>query len=313
MSSAPPVDDLESYTAVVPTLGQRPTLAATITSLRHQPFPPEEIIVVLPEGVGAPQGLPTGLRYVWAPRSSSAQRNRGLQLAATPYVLLVDDDIRVRPGTPDALRHALRQRPSAVLAAANLVGDPVLPTATNLTYRLLGLGYHNPFHGTSRLRWSGHSVIRLVPRATESVGVTHLCCTLLRRSLTSVVLLDETIDGYVLGEDLDFGARARQHGQLLSVPHALADILDEPSTAPEDPRAVAVLHGHVLSYFRWRHKRPGTFGTLAWGWSHVGQLLVLVVRSVRTRDVAALNGYLTGLRSCLAQIASETRNGAVPN
>lgn len=306
MSAEPAPNDADDYTAVIPTLGQRSSLAAAITSLQQQAVPPQEIIVVLPDGLEPPQDLPGGVRCMWARRSTSSQRNHGLRAARTPYILLVDDDILVRPGAPDMMREELKQRPAAVLAAATLVGDPVLPAAANFAYRILGLGYHNPSRGTSRLRWSGHSVIRLAPRGTESVGVIHLCCTMMRRSLTSKILLDETFGGYVLGEDLDFGARARWHGELLCVQRALADVVPGPSSAPEDTHTVAELHGCVLSYFRWRHKRPGTLGTLAWGWSHVGQLLVLGVRSARTRDSAALHGYLCGLRSCLARIIRET-------
>lgn len=279
----------------MPSLGSRPSLPATIDSLLQQSWPPDEVIVVLPHATPRPPGVPASVTVLWADRSSAGQRNAGLLACGTPLVLLVDDDIVVDKGAPRLLAQALSGE-EALLAAATLIGDPALPPPVNLLYRLLGLGHHNPWRGNSRLRWSGHPVIRLEPVGIERVGFAHLCCTMVRRIEASATLLDESFAGYVIGEDLDFTARLGRLGTLLSVEEAVAAIEPSASTSPTDQFDLGRLHGEVLAHYRWRHKRSGPLGVVAWWWAHLGQILVLAGRTVSTRDRRALAGYLSGFR-----------------
>jgi hypothetical protein len=140
----------------------------------------------------------------------------------------------------------------------------------------------------------------LKPKGVEHVTFAHLCCTMVRRAEACETLLDETFTGYVLGEDLDFTARLSRQGLLLSVEQAGAVIEPTTSTSPKDPFDLGKLHGQVLAYYRWRHKRSGVLGTVAWWWSHVGQSMILIGRATRSWDSRPLAGYLSGLRQLLS-------------
>jgi glycosyltransferase involved in cell wall biosynthesis len=94
----------QAYTVVIPTLG-RPCLADCLRALAATGGPrPEQVVVVadLPEAAGLPlEGageLVNRLTLVsTGGRGPAAARNAGARTATTPWVVFLDDDVRVEP------------------------------------------------------------------------------------------------------------------------------------------------------------------------------------------------------------------------
>src|SRR5690606_17095088 len=102
------------WSVVVPTVG-RPCLEQMLTSLAGRPpvgagTRPAEVIVVddRPLGAGSEALLPTATGWPWplrvlrsGGRGPAAARNVGWRLAATPWVVFLDDDILLPDGWAD--------------------------------------------------------------------------------------------------------------------------------------------------------------------------------------------------------------------
>ncbi|GHH87657.1 transferase [Streptomyces sulfonofaciens] len=99
------------YAVVVPTIG-RPCLAQCLRALAATTGPPPEEIVVVddrpaPHGelpLGAAGALRGRIRVLaCGGRGPAAARNMGLRATGAPWVVFLDDDVRVTPGWGDAL------------------------------------------------------------------------------------------------------------------------------------------------------------------------------------------------------------------
>ncbi|MGN2635054.1 glycosyltransferase family 2 protein [Nocardia takedensis] len=287
---------LGRYSVVIPTAGGRPSLRHCINAVLAQSQPADEVIVVAAAPAARPDWLPGSVRFVTASASTSGQRNLGIRLSTTEFVLLVDDDNILGDTFAEQILAAWTAADRGVAAVAGVIAnDPRLPFRQNLLYFVLGMGY-NAFNGrASSLRWSGHVRSVYSPSARVAARFVHCCCTLYRRDLLCREPFDETFTGYVIGEDLDLAARLGSHGVLLHAPSAVSWAWRCPSTCPDDPETVGRLHGEVLANFRWRHRGPGLVGTTCWMIANVGQAGILGSRAIRTGSWLQLYGFLSGL------------------
>lgn len=80
------------YSAVIRSVGRNDFLEQTLASLENQVLPPDEIIIVLPQGV-EPWQTGRAVHFYYAERGMVSQRNEGILRASNTYVLLLDDDI----------------------------------------------------------------------------------------------------------------------------------------------------------------------------------------------------------------------------
>ncbi len=144
---------------VIPTCNRPGRLVSLLADLQRSLAPPREVIVVdasdqpLPPEQLAPFG--PALRYLRAPKSVCAQRNRGIAEAAGDWIFLCDDDIQVPPDYLRALSAHVDAHPEAG-AVSGLVlerlGDgwtaqyPVRSTATLLWCRMFQLGLWGEIH-----------------------------------------------------------------------------------------------------------------------------------------------------------------------
>jgi glycosyltransferase involved in cell wall biosynthesis len=115
-------------TIVIPTRNRLPLLREAIESVERQSLPAWEAIVVddaSEDGTAAWLENPHDprIRPVRLDRHSerSAARNRGLREAAGRFVLFLDDDDRLLPGSLERLSRALERRPEAVAAVGATV------------------------------------------------------------------------------------------------------------------------------------------------------------------------------------------------
>lgn len=287
-----------TYSAVVPTTGNRPSLPGCVASVLAQTLPATEVVVVGVTGISRPPWLPQAAWFVTARASSNGQRNAGALLATGAVVLFVDDDVVLARDFAERLLAAWLASPVPVAGAAGVIdNDPRLPALAGAGYLLLGLGYTAFRARASGLRWSGHvrSVYEL-PEA-RTAGFLHGTCVGYDRRLLLTDPFDATrFDGYVMGGDLDLAARMRRRGRLLQVPDARCRVADLPTTSPTELYQQGYQHGERLAYYRWRHRGPGFLGTCCWVWANLGQVLILACRGVRSGCWLALRGYMAGLR-----------------
>lgn len=114
---------------LIPTLGRPGPLQDVLDDLGRQSHPPRRVIVVdqggsTPEPVGA---WPFDLVFLSLPAPGACQaRNAGLHEVRSDWVMMLDDDVRLRPGLiAYLLRVALAYDVEAVNAAVHLPGGTV--------------------------------------------------------------------------------------------------------------------------------------------------------------------------------------------
>ncbi len=137
--------------------------------------------------------------------------NEGIRAARTPYVILLNNDTKVRPGYVEALVKAMDSHPKAFSASPKMIQmyHPELIDDAGDQYTVLGWAFQ---------RGVAHSV----ERYTKPARVFSACAgaAIYRREVFEKIgYFDELHFAYL--EDLDVGYRARIHGwQNLYAPDA---------------------------------------------------------------------------------------------
>lgn len=216
--------------AVIATRDRPEKLAGLFRTLRLQGRAAAEVVVVdastddrtkaLCEGAEAPSGT----RWFRARQPGAAsQRNEGVALSAQPFVLFVDDDILIEPGSVDALWEAMSHDPG--LGGANAI--------------ITNQGYHAPgrlsrllydwMHGGPLENYSGRCVgpgVNFLPSGTgEGGGISpadwlNLGLTLYRREALPDPPFHPHFIGYSMGEDLALSLVVAREWRLANVPAA---------------------------------------------------------------------------------------------
>lgn len=298
-----------SYSVVIPTTLSRLSLLACVDAVLGQTASPQQVVVVAPESANGPAPeLPAGVRLLTAPPSSNGQRNAGACVVDSDVVLFVDDDNVLATDFAERLLAAWRDAPGPVAGMAGIiVNDPQHTGWRNAAYFVLGLSCTAYRVRSSRLRRSGHVLSVYRPDPGVPADFLHGCCVAYDRQIFLRELFDETFDGHVSGGDLDAAARIGRHGRLFQVPGARSRALPVDSTMPAGEYLQGLRFGETLAYYRWRHRGRGNLGLVAWEYANLGQVLLLIVRAMRTGSARPLLGYLTGLAGAHRRIALEAR------
>lgn len=124
----PEEDPDEDVDAVIPTLGRPEALRDVLRDLAAQTVPPRRVIVV-GQGDAPPPEAEKGFELVFRSlpaRGACTARNAALREVRSPWVLLLDDDVRLQPGLISyLLRMARAWGVEAVNAAVHLSGERV--------------------------------------------------------------------------------------------------------------------------------------------------------------------------------------------
>lgn len=144
----------------------------------------------------------------------AAARNAGLRAAKTPFVLALDNDVVVEPGTLERLVTVLEQRPDVALAQPRGVfdGEPGRVHYDGGAFHYVGLyALRNFYTPLSEARGQG---------VVEVGGVISLALLVDRAALLALGGYDERM--FILFEDLDLSYRLRLAGwKLVCVEDAL--------------------------------------------------------------------------------------------
>ena len=160
-------------------------------------------------------------------RGFAAGCNLGAELCTQPFLLFLNPDCMIGPGSLARLCAAIQEHPQAALAGGLLTyadgreqggGRRAVPTPWRSFVRAFGLARLSK-------RWPQlfddfHLHCQPLPQAPITVeAISGACMLLTRQAVHDIGLMDE---GYFLHcEDLDLCMRARQHGwQIIFVPDA---------------------------------------------------------------------------------------------
>jgi len=213
------------FSVIVPTIGRTERLRETLESLLECNPQPDEIVVVDGEASEATRMVAGQLgatnpnvRIVYVPSAPglTRQRNRGLAAASSSIAVFVDDDMRFSV-TPDLFRRIERAfAESDVVGVTGLVlaDEPRRYGHRQSRIRRLFFGERNE-GSVTRFGYPQYL------RDTQSeVDVEYMSggCMCVRRDLAREVGFDESLTGYAIAEDQDFGYRLSRRGRIRYIP-----------------------------------------------------------------------------------------------
>jgi succinoglycan biosynthesis protein ExoA len=282
----------------------RPQMLGTcLQSLQHQTRRPDEIVVVDASATPARDvvdRLAENMRGCRVALRSSApglprQRNLGARVTTGSVVVYLDDDVVLDPGYLAAVARVYEDDRSGQIGG---VGGAQVPDPTpreGLLRRAACRLFLLDTYGRGVVKRSGRADHAFSPRSRMEVEFLSGCNMSYRREVLEAFRFDERLDGYALGEDLQFSYRVSRRWKLVLTPDACLDHRHAGGGRPlgDDYQAMAVFNRYL--FFR-DHLARGPVDWLAYVWSSAGDML-LVLRSPGARGArGALSGYRAVLR-----------------
>ena len=305
-------DDDFRYSVVLPTKDRAAVALSTVRSLAEQELKPDRVIVV--DASDPPLEVPPGLEAELAASgielvarasapSTSGQRNLGIDLVDTPLVMFMDDDVRLPPDYARILVDRWRREGLDAYSGVvgGLDGNPIPDAPVDRLYRrLFMLHYYDPrvegtrFRLSQKLRYNDATATETIVATTSTMAVVY------RTDLARKHRFDESFDGYVLGEDHDFGYRVSRERPILLVPSTRFVHAREPGERGSPNRWYH--RGRRESFFRLRRLEPTLAARTAFAASVVGEVAGAAADSLRERDGRHLRGYVRGLSETLRDV-----------
>lgn len=309
-----PALDGSAITTVIATLGRPDDLEVCLESLAAQTIVPASVMVIhsgddpetpaLCERDWAAKGLHVAY-FALAHQGAALQRDFGIKRAASPLILLCDDDVELESRWVESLLHVVAGDPRVGAAMGRILNQPLLaPTALWRLYRRLVTSRERatqPGAIIGALVPNGFSEDLTEPVASEWIGGG---VTLVRRAAYLEV------DGFAAhyrgsspGEDLDLGYRLSRRWQVWYVPAARC--LHHNSASGRE-RIGRHQYLSVRSRFAFCRVSAGMGG--AHSWAQVGLWAVFQTLSelsqlrrgrLRTDFLDACAGRVRGMWSCI--------------
>jgi GT2 family glycosyltransferase len=232
------------------------------------------------------------------------QRNQAADLCAeldVDVIHFLDDDAEVMPGYFDAIEAEFARDDRVAGVGAVIMNAP--PTRHQWFRRVFLL------HARSggRVLRSGRGVTGCVPGAQigEKVDWLSGCCMSYLTSICREHRFDGRLRGYSPGEDLDFGFRVSRQSRLLVAHEARCLHHVSPSNRMA---AYDFWRDRTILMFAWaREQRPNGISRIAFVWSVLGELILLLLAALKNRDRSSLKapaGVMAGLKVCIQARAS---------
>ena len=123
------------------------------------------------------------------------------------------------------------------------------------------------------------------------------CNMAYRREVLDALSFDERLDGYALGEDLQFSYRVSRRWELVLTPEARLDHRHTGGGRParDEHQAMAVFNRYL--FFR-EHVAHGPVDWIAFAWSSIGGMLLIL----RDPTARGFRGTLAGYRAVLRHL-----------
>jgi N-acetylglucosaminyl-diphospho-decaprenol L-rhamnosyltransferase len=230
--------------------------------------------------------------------------NRGLRAARGEYVMLLDVDTEVKPGTPSRLLEFLHRRPDIALVAPRIYTPEgaIEPSARNLPSAMSGLFGRqsiltrllpgNPF---SRRYLAPQNLERTEPFRIEQVSAA---CMFMRRSLVDEVgPWDEEYRCYWV--DSDWCAQIKRAGKTVYCVPDVGIVHHENNRAGKKKSTWRIRHFHIGAYrFYRKYHSLGAFDPRA--------LFAATALSARAVVMLLLNEFKSETKAPTAQPGSQS-------
>jgi GT2 family glycosyltransferase len=205
--------------AVIATLGRPDRLASTLASLSACRPEPAELIVVDGDDAQSARAVveaharavaPAVVRYEPSPPGLTRQRNRGIDVAGGDVVVFADDDVEFALDLFARLGSAYED--SAVVGATVRYDEPGRRRGGGASRWLRRVVAGRGAQGTMTAAGYPRRITDLDNE--RDIEFMHGCLMSARRELAARVRFDETLPGYALAEDEDFGYRLSRAGRI---------------------------------------------------------------------------------------------------
>jgi GT2 family glycosyltransferase len=307
-----------SYSVVIPTKDRPERARAAVDQALAQTRRPAEVVVVdasepplaLDEGqLRRAAELGVALTVEHAAPSTSAQRNRGVELVRAPIVLFLDDDVTLPVDYAATL--VGRWEEIGLDELGGITGSVRLRTVppqglSRPFRRALQLYVWDSEGDSSSMRRSlKMSAVPSPPREVY-VPAVNTCAVAFRRDVAQRFPFDERFPGYALGEDLDMSLRVSAEYPILQTP-ATSYGHEKAPEGRESARAWRQ-RGLCESFFRLRHLPADPVSYVAFAVSVAAEGGLAAAASLRARDPGPLRAYAGGLAEAL-RLARRERRG----
>jgi len=162
-----------------------------------------------------------GVRCIFGPRGSSAQRNTAIPFANTPYVLFLDDDVELASDYIEQMERVLANDPAVVAASGKAVAD-------------------GAYSGKGIERDAAIKALQEYRGSRDCTGIKirefYGCNMFVRSQVLRTVKFDERLPLYGWLEDRDFVWHCANHGKLVRNQSALMAHLATRSGRTSDVR-----------------------------------------------------------------------------
>jgi GT2 family glycosyltransferase len=304
--AASPIAPRPRISVVICTKDRPETLATCLESLQRQTRHPEELVIVDASATPAREAVARvaehlpGCRValIGAAPGLPRQRNLGARATTGAVVVYLDDDVVLDAGYLAAIARTFEDDRTRQIGG---VGGAQIPDPTprqGLLRRLACRLFLLDTYGRGVVKRSGRPDYVFSPRSRMTVEFLSGCNMAYRREVLATLRFDERLDGYALGEDLQFSYRVSRRWTLVLTPHARLEHRQTGTGRPlrDDYQAMAVFNRYL--FFREQVAR-GPLDWLAYAWCALGGML-LILRAPRARGVrGALTGYAAVLRHLL--------------
>lgn len=238
-------------------------------------------------------GLWNDILYLESLPGLTAQRMHGVRNipAGCDIVHFIDDDVELEPGYFSALERCFEEMPHIVGA-----GGVVTNVARPGPYLWNRIFFLDSVRQGAVLR-SGVNVRALKVDSVKHVEWLSGCSMSFRAVLFQHVRFDTTMEGYGLGEDVDFSFRARRYGALVVCPAARLQHRELGASAL-DAREKAASELVRRHRFVRRYRAEGMSLGAYW-WSVLGDLVLTAAKSVvldRAVQLQKLRGLVDGIK-----------------
>ena len=282
----------------------RPELLATcLESLRCQTRCPEEIVII--DASTTPSRDATDRLAMNMPGCHVAligsapglprQRNLGARATTGSVVVYLDDDVVLEPGYLAAVARTFEDDGSGQIGG---VGGAQVPDPTpreRFLRRVACRLFLLDTYGRGIVKRSGRPEHAFSPCSRMEVECLSGCNMAYRREVLDAMSFDERLNGYALGEDLQFSYRVSRRWKLVLTPEARLDHRHAGGGRPsrDEHQAMAVFNRYL--FFREQLAR-GPVDWMLYVWSSIGGML-LILRDPTARGFrGTLAGYCAVLR-----------------
>ena len=283
----------------------RPELLATcLESLRSQTRRPDEVLVVDASATPArdatdrlARNLP-GCRValIGSAPGLPRQRNLGARTTTGSVVVYLDDDVVLEAGYLAAVARTFEDDGSGQIGG---VGGAQVPDPTpreRFLRRVACRLFLLDTYGRGIVKRSGRPDHAFSPRSRMEVECLSGCNMAYRREVLDALSFDERLDGYALGEDLQFSYRVSRRWKLVLTPEARLDHRHAGGGRParDEHQAMAVFNRYL--FFR-EHVAHGPVDWIVYVWSSIGGMLLILRDPTR-----GFRGTLAGYRAVLRHL-----------